>query len=87
MKQNVEALQYYESALELEPQNAAALVNTAVILNVLGRHTQAVSHAERALKIDPSMVEVSPSTVYHSTFSRCLRMHGNYTQHGQQPWV
>ena len=81
MKQSVEELQYYGSALELEPRNAAALVNTAVILNGLGRHEEAVSHAERALKIDPSMVEVRSSIIL--PLYVFLKMRANHAQHSQ----
>lgn len=58
MKQSLEALQYYKKALQLEPEHTGALVNTAVILNGLGRATEAVRFAEKATKINPSLAEV-----------------------------
>ena len=58
MKQNVEALKFYEQALELDPTHAGVLVNTAVILNAFGRYEEAAHHSSKAVEISPNLVEV-----------------------------
>ena len=58
MKQNVEALKFYEQVLKLDPTHAGVLVNTAVILNAFGRYEEAANHSSKAVEIAPNLVEV-----------------------------
>ena len=74
MKQNVEALKFYEQALELDPTHAGVLVNTAVILNAFGRYEEAANSSSKAVEISPNLVEVHLAICVYCV---CVELHAS----------
>ena len=52
--QGVEALGFYQMALQVNPDYGPALINTGGILNALSRHAEAVPYFEHALELSPA---------------------------------
>jgi tetratricopeptide (TPR) repeat protein len=57
LNQPAEGAQYLAQALQLDPGNQLGWANLASMNGQLGRHAQALECAERALALDPHMVE------------------------------
>jgi len=57
LQQPAEAAKCLAQALQLEPQNQLGWANLASMNGQLGRHAQALDCAERALSLNPQMVE------------------------------
>ena len=57
MGNKVESLFYYEKALNIDPNNVPALINTAVIYNSNGEHSKAVAMATKGVKLDSTILE------------------------------
>ena len=57
MNRPAEAAQCLAQALQIDPGNPLGWANLASMNGQLGRHTQALECAERALALDPQMVE------------------------------
>ena len=57
LKQPAEGAKCLAHALKLDPENKLAWANLASMNGQLGRHVQARTCAERALELDPKMVE------------------------------
>jgi tetratricopeptide (TPR) repeat protein len=53
----VEAVQCLEQALKLDPGNKLGWANLASMVGRLGRHEKALEFADRALALDPQLVE------------------------------
>jgi len=53
----MDAVRCIERALKLEPQNKLGWSNLASMVGRLGRHEKALEFAERAIALDPQMVE------------------------------
>jgi tetratricopeptide (TPR) repeat protein len=53
---NDEALECSNKALELDPNNAWALINKAAALNGLKRYDEALECSNKALELDPSTI-------------------------------
>jgi tetratricopeptide (TPR) repeat protein len=53
----LDAVRCMERAMKLEPQNKLGWSNLASMVGRLGRHKKALEFAERALALDPKMVE------------------------------
>jgi len=53
----MDAIRCMEQALKLEPQNKLGWSNLASMVGRLGRHEKALEFADRALALDPKMVE------------------------------
>jgi tetratricopeptide (TPR) repeat protein len=53
----MDAIRCMERALKLEPQNKLGWSNLASMVGRLGRHEKALEFADRALALDPNMVE------------------------------
>jgi tetratricopeptide (TPR) repeat protein len=53
----MDAARCMEQALKLEPQNKLGWSNLASVVGRLGRHEKALEFADRALALDPQMVE------------------------------
>lgn len=52
-----EAAQYLAQALKIDPGNKLGWANLASLAGQMGRHAQALECAERAITLDPQMVE------------------------------
>ena len=48
-----EAIEYYDKALEIDPENAEALNNKGVALDDLGKYNEAIEYYDKVLEIDP----------------------------------
>lgn len=48
------ALEYFDRALKIDPENASAWSNRGVVLKMLGRNEEAMKSYNRAIEIDPS---------------------------------
>jgi len=57
MSRPVDAICCMEQAMKLEPHNKLGWANLASMLGQLGRHEKALEFANRALALDPQMVE------------------------------
>jgi tetratricopeptide (TPR) repeat protein len=57
MRREIEGVQCMEKALQIEPGNKLGWSNLASMVGRLGRHDQALAHANRALALDPNFVE------------------------------
>jgi len=57
MDRPVDAIRCMERAMKLEPQNKLGWANLASMLGQLGRHEKALEFANRAIALDPHMVE------------------------------
>lgn len=53
----MDAVRCMEQALKLEPQNKLGWSNLASMVGRMGRHEKALEFADRALALDPQMVE------------------------------
>ena len=53
----LDAIRCMEQAVKLEPQNKLGWANLASMVGRMGRHEQALKFADRALALDPQMVE------------------------------
>lgn len=53
-----EALPHFRAMVDLEPNNAAALVNLANLLKLLGREAEAAAAREEAVRLNPQMADV-----------------------------
>ena len=53
----MDAIRCMEQAMKLEPQNKLGWSNLASMVGRLGRHGKALEFADRALALDPQMVE------------------------------
>jgi predicted O-linked N-acetylglucosamine transferase (SPINDLY family) len=69
-----QAVDYYERALVLGPDNADAHNNLGLVLAAQGKLDQAVAHFERALALDPDYTEV------HNYLGNALGMQGRTDQ-------
>ncbi|HHT9133341.1 MAG TPA: tetratricopeptide repeat protein [Candidatus Avalokitesvara rifleensis] len=56
LRNDEEAIEYYDKALAIDPNNVLALTNKGVALSELGRHEEAISCYDKALMIDPNNV-------------------------------
>jgi tetratricopeptide (TPR) repeat protein len=50
----IQAIQYYDKALDIDPNNVDALYNKGNALDNLGNHTQAISYYNKVLDINPN---------------------------------
>jgi predicted O-linked N-acetylglucosamine transferase (SPINDLY family) len=50
----IQAIQYYDKALAIDPNNVAVLINKGYSLNSLGDHIQAIQYFDRALTLNPN---------------------------------
>jgi tetratricopeptide (TPR) repeat protein len=57
LKKPMAALRCMDQAMKLEPQNKLGWSNLASMVGRLGRHEKALEYADRALMLDPQMVE------------------------------
>src|SRR4051812_11296094 len=57
MQRPVDAIHCMERAMKIEPHNKLGWANLASMLGQLGRHEKALEFANRALALDPHMVE------------------------------
>jgi tetratricopeptide (TPR) repeat protein len=57
LRRQAEGVQCLEQALQRDPGNQLGWANLAVMVGRLGRHNDAITYANRALEIDPQMVE------------------------------
>jgi tetratricopeptide (TPR) repeat protein len=48
-----EAIEYYDKALKINPENELALTYTGLSLTILGKHDEAIEYYDKALKINP----------------------------------
>jgi len=52
-----EAIDHYEQALRIQPDDAEAHCNLGLALEKLGRTQEAISHYEQALRIKPDFTQ------------------------------
>ena len=71
---HIQAIQYYDKALAIDPNDVDALYNKGNALDSLGNHTQAISYYDKVLDIDPNDVDA----LYNKGVA--LAHLGNYTQ-------
>ena len=57
MSRPIDAIQCMEQAMKIEPQNKLGWANLASMVGQLGRHEKALEFANRAIALDPHMVE------------------------------
>jgi tetratricopeptide (TPR) repeat protein len=57
LRRQAEGIQCIEQALALDPGNKLGWLNLAVMVGRLGRHQAVITYADRAITIDPNMVE------------------------------
>ena len=69
-----QALQYFNKALTIDPNNEVALTGKGESLNALGNYTQVMPYLDKALAIDPNYQEALTSK------AESLEDLGNYTQ-------
>ena len=50
-----EAIEWYDKALKIDPNNVFALNNKGLALSNLGKYEEAIEWFDKALKIDPNM--------------------------------
>jgi tetratricopeptide (TPR) repeat protein/uncharacterized protein YjbI with pentapeptide repeats len=69
---HTQAIQYYDKALAIDPNDKYALVNKGAALDYLGNYTQAIQYYDKALAIDPNYVDALVNK------SAALEHSGNY---------
>jgi tetratricopeptide (TPR) repeat protein len=52
------ALEWYDKAIEINPNYAGALTNKGVALDSLGRHEEAIKYFDKAIELDPNLSPV-----------------------------
>ena len=52
-----EAIQYYDKALQIDPNDTVALNNKGVALSDLDRYDEAIQNYDKALQIDPNYTD------------------------------
>jgi tetratricopeptide (TPR) repeat protein len=57
LKKPMDAIRCMKRAMKLEPQNKLGWSNLASMVGRLGRHERALEFADRALALDPNMIE------------------------------
>ena len=57
MRREAEGIRCIEEALKIDPQNKLGWSNLASMVGRLGRHDRALEYADRALALDPELVE------------------------------
>jgi tetratricopeptide (TPR) repeat protein len=68
-----EAIQTFDKALKIDPNNTVILLNKAIALDAQGNHDAAIQTFDKALKIDPN----NPDLLAEKGFT--LRNMGNYS--------
>ena len=56
MERPLEAIEYYDKALAIDPDYVNALANKGLALYNLERHLEAIEYYDKALAIDPDYV-------------------------------
>src|SRR5690349_2106407 len=69
-----QAIQYFEKALAIDPNDKVALANKGSALSSLGNYTQAIQYYDKSLAIDPNY----DVALYNK--GNALFLQGNYTQ-------
>ena len=71
------ALEFFQSALRINPSLIEAHFNAALALHQLDRHEEATQHFQRAGELDPNNVSIVESTLYrnHLGLSSTLERH------------
>jgi tetratricopeptide (TPR) repeat protein len=54
LRNYAQAIQFYDKALSVDPNNEVALYGKGEALNGIGNYTQAISYLDKALAIDPN---------------------------------
>jgi tetratricopeptide (TPR) repeat protein len=70
----IQAIQYFDKALAIEPNNDDALYDKGAALNQLGNYTQAIPYLDKALAIEPNYTGALEDK------GAALNQLGNYTQ-------
>jgi tetratricopeptide (TPR) repeat protein len=52
---NEQALEYFDRAIQYDPDHARALVSRSMLLNKAGRQHEAIDSISRAIKIEPNL--------------------------------
>jgi len=62
--QKLEAAEEFTRALDIDPANVAALVNSGTTLRELGKETEALARFESAVRVSPSTPGTNSSRMY-----------------------
>ena len=57
LSKHQEAIEWYDKALKIDPNNVIALYDKGFALNNLGKYEEAIEWYDKALKIDPNNVD------------------------------
>ncbi len=70
----LQAIQYYDKALDIDPSNKYTIYNKGNALERLGNHTQAIQYFDKAISIDPNF---GPGL---ANKGNTLSLQGNYAE-------